>query len=476
MAGTSPTAAAAPQYFNPTGQLSGAQQQAINQAISSGIQSIGSEGQYNTAGTTIQSQLANSGLFDPTELGAINTAISPWLGNMGDMQNAKGGNTGGFTSYLQNQINQNLNPVLSSEENATTLSTPSISPNSPAMQALAGGYNPLQPNYLGAPPTLAGTYGTASSYNPTTYNAATGNAATYGPTTYNASMIGQGLINQLSPAQTMSLLNQSVAPQEQQQNQQLMQMLAASGIAPGSTAGQTAYNNLAQQQLAGISPALASALQGAQGNILSAANTNVGALNTAGQYNAGSTQSANAGNAAAINNILSQNLNALNTAGQYNAGAYNTGGQYNATNAQNMGLYNAGVANTVSQQNLQNLLNTNLYNTGAANTAGTNWLNALTGAQNVNQGEIAGLLSSGLSGNSNLASGVLSGGNAMGQSIAGTFPVMNFNAPTSYSIPPSTNTTQSLTTPSEINATNPQNYSTYGSLPYGQNAGDAGGG
>ena len=389
MAGTSPTAAAAPQYFNPTGQLSGAQQQAINQAISSGIQSIGPDGQYNTAGTTIQGQLANSGLFDPTELGAINTAISPWLGNMGDMQNANGGNTGGFTSYLQNQINQNLNPVLSSEENATTLSTPSISPNSPAMQALAGGYNPLQPNYLGAPPTLAGTYGTAAQYNPTTYN---------------PSVIGQGLINQLTPEQTIAALNQSVAPQEQQQNQQLMQMLAASGISPGSTAGQTAYNNLAQQQLAGISPAIASAIQNSQGNLLNAAGTNIGALNSAGQYN---------------------------------AGAYNTGGQYNATNAQNMGLYNAGVANTVSQQNLQNLLNTNLYNTGAANTAGTNWLNALTGAQNVNQGEIAGLLSSGLSGNSNLASGVLSGGNAMGQSIAGTFPVMNFNAPSTSSIPAS---------------------------------------
>lgn len=246
----------------------------------------------------------------------------------------------------------------------------------PQNPAIAGGYNPLQPAYLGAPPQL---------------NATTMQGQTYDPTGYNAQGLSPQLMQSLGAGNTINSLVGANQPQFQQQDQQMMQMMATAGLAPSSTAGQTAFNNLAQQQIAGMDPSIAAAIQNSQGNQLNA-----------GQFNAG------VGNAA----------------GQFNAGAANAAGQYNAGNLQQAGQFNANAQNTASGQNLSNYLNQQLYNTNAQNTAGNNYFNAATGAYNNNANAFNSLNQAGLSGSSGLAGQTAGGGNSFANTQQGNFGVM----------------------------------------------------
>jgi hypothetical protein len=369
-------------------------QAAVNQA-----------GSLVPGGTTVQGmdnafvqQLQGSGIFSPQQLQAFQQA-GIWDAH-GPNFYEQGGNPAPFDQTMLQQVQQNYGGDYSSLNSLygnTGATAGTSAPQTPAQNAIAPtlsggqGYNPLQPAYLPTPPTLQGTY-----VSPAGYNAATTGAMGYDPAT-----LGQGLISQLGPQATIQALLQSVAPQYQQQDQQFMQQLAASGLTPGSTAGQTAFGNLAQQQLAGISPAIAQAIQGAQGNLLSAGNTNIGALNQAGQFNAG------AGNAA-----LFANQAALNQAGQYNAG-----------NQQQAGLYNAGVGNQVANQNLANLIQQQQYNTGAYNTAGTNYFNALQGNYNTNLAGFNNLNQAGLSGANGLAGTQAGNAGSLSNTIATQYPV-----------------------------------------------------
>lgn len=293
----------------------------------------------------------------------------------------------------------------------------------PANQAIAGGYNPLQPAYLGAPPTINATTAQGQTYNPSGYNPTGYNAANTGAAGYGASQLGQGLLGSLGTGATVQALQNSVAPTYGQQDQQLMQMLAASGVSPGSTAGTGIFGNLAQEQLAGISPAMASAIQNSQANQLNAGQFNTGALNTAGQFNAGNQQAVNLANQASQNAAGQFNAGAANTGGQFNAGAQNTAGQYNAGNLQQAGQFNANAQNTASGQNLTDLLNQQLYNANAYNTAGNNYFGALTGAYNSNANAFNALNTAGLSGAQNLASQQASGGNAFANNMQTQYPV-----------------------------------------------------
>ena len=298
----------------------------------------------------------------------------------------------------------------------------------PQNPAIAGGYNPLQPSYLGAPPTL---------------NATTAQGQTYNPTGYNAQGLSPQLMQSLGAGSTINSLVGANQPQFQQQDQQMMQMLATAGLAPSSTAGQTAFNNLAQQQLAGMDPSIASAIQNSQSNQLNA-----------GQFNAG------VGNAA----------------GQFNAGAANTAGQYNAGNLQQAGQFNANAQNTASGQNLSNYLNQQLYNANAYNTAGNNYFNAATGAYNNNANAFNALNSQGLSGATGLAGQTASGGNTMANTQQGNFGVYQ-SQPINYGAfsgsPSYTNPYASAGAPSYAPATN-DNYGQQVSdgsatAPYDQN-------
>jgi hypothetical protein len=134
--------------------------------------------------------------------------------------------------------------------------------------------NPLQPTYLPNPATAT----------PTTYT-----------NTYN-------------PQTATDELNQAASVQNNQQNQNLMSMLAAQGISPGSSAAQAADQNLATTQTAALAPSLVSAQE----------------------YGAGLNTQAGLANAGAANTDTLQNLQDLLQTQQFNASATNTAGQQQA--------------------------------------------------------------------------------------------------------------------------------------------------
>lgn len=327
------------------GQMSPQQQQALQQALSGAIGQMGGSGSYSQYGQDITQGLGSSGAFNPTELSALNA--SPWLAQLqglgGGYTNAGGGNTAGFEQSGMSNLTSALQPALNTEASNGVMSQFQPSTTTPNAQATAAGYNPLQPQYLSTPPTL---------------NATTMQGQTLSPQ----------LMGSLGSGATQQALQNSVAPQYGQQDQQMMQMLATAGVAPSSTAGQTAFSNLAQGQLAGISPAMASAIQNSQANQLNA-----------GQYNA----------------------NSLNSSGQFNANAQNT----------------------ASGQNLNNLLQQQLYNANAYNGAGTNYFNAETGAYNNNANAFNALNQQGLGGSQSLANTQAAGGNQFANTQQTQYPV-----------------------------------------------------
>jgi len=323
------------------GGLTPQQLAALQQAgIAAGSAAPGQNAQ-SFLGGAFDTSLANSGLFTPGELAAVG---SNWNYGAGGTWN------GSVPQGTEQAWDQEAQAALSGAiANQSSIAGLAPSSSLPAQQAIAPtsaggqGYNPLQPGYLPTPATLNAT-------------------------TVNPSYLNQGLLNSLGPQQTETALQNSVAPQYQQQDQQMMQMLATAGLAPSSTAGQTAFNNLAQQQLAGISPAMASAIQNSQSNQLGA-------------------------------------------------------GEYNATTGNTASQYNAGSLNTAASQNLQNQLAQQSYNTGAYNTAGNTYFNALTGAYNNNANAFNALNNAGLSGAEGLASGQQTSGTTLANTAQTQYPV-----------------------------------------------------
>jgi len=134
--------------------------------------------------------------------------------------------------------------------------------------------NPLQPTYLPNPPAAQAT----------TYT------------------------NTYDPSTATNELNQAASVQDTQQNQNLMSMLAAQGISPGSSAAQAAMQNLGNQQTAALAPSLVSGQE----------------------YGAGLDTQTGLANASASNTMTLQNLQDLLQSQQFNASAANTAGQQQA--------------------------------------------------------------------------------------------------------------------------------------------------
>lgn len=189
------------------------------------------------------------------------------------------------------------------QQRATTQPVAQAQAAPAATDAPVADSNPLQPSYIPTPPT-----GQATTYDP----------ATTGTATYQ---------NTYNPQTATDELTKAAGVQGDAQNKNLLAMLAAQGISPGSSAAQAAEQNLAGAQTAALAPSLVSAQQYGAG------------LDTqAGQFNAG----------------------AKNATGQFNAGAENTAGQFGA-----------GANNTMTLQNLQDLLQSQEFNSSAFNNAGS---------------------------------------------------------------------------------------------------------
>jgi hypothetical protein len=246
----------------------------------------------------------------------------------------------GYDFSQQGYDATNYYPTLDAATSAFYAANPTApgNPNSQqsTTQSATAAPNTLQPAYLPTAPTAQ-----ATTYDPATYNAST----------YN---------NSYNPQTATNELNQAAGVQDQSQNQNLMSMLAAQGISPGSSAAQAAAQNLSASQTAALAPSLVSAQQ----------------------YGAGLNEQSGLSNQSALNAASSANAGAENTAGQYNAGA----------------------SNTATLQNLQDLLQQQEYNANAYNSAE----NTQAGYQNQDylaqlQGQL-GLQDQGLSTSGALAS------------------------------------------------------------------------
>src|ERR1700691_3577524 len=181
------------------------------------------------------------------------------------------------------------NPQYASQNTAAATGSPNSTvpgaapPAAPATSGTTGSTtNPLQPAHIPTPPTAQ-----ATTYNPATYQ------------------------NSYNPQTATNELNSAAAVQDQGQNQNLMSMLAAQGISPGSSAAQAAAQNLGASQTAALAPSLVSAQQYGAGLNEQSGLSNQSALNTAGQYGASAT-----------NTDTLQNLQNLLQQQEYNSGAF----------------------------------------------------------------------------------------------------------------------------------------------------------
>lgn len=194
----------------------------------------------------------------------------------------------------------------------------------------------------------AAATGTSSLFQPAYLNApATVNPALVAPQT---GQLSPNLTNSLGSQATIEQLLQGYAPQEQNGQNQLTQMLANFGVGGGQAIG--AENQFQGQEAAGIAPAIASAIQNSQGNQLNAGEFGAGNALTTATNNQNSTNNAATLNANDINSTNLTNTNIQNTAQQQQLndllnqyalqlGAFdqiNTGGQSAGnTNAVNYG-------------------------------------------------------------------------------------------------------------------------------------------
>lgn len=209
------------------------------------------------------------------------------------------------------------------------------------------------------------TYG-AATYNPTAYNASTYKPTSYNATTYDPSLLaGKDLSPYTNPYQKQ-VIDASISQNEYARNQaQVHDQQAATragsfqgaGTRQGVAMGETnaAYDRNNQQNLASLNQAnYAQAREGALADI--------GAQNAAGAFNAGSRNAAAATNAGAANSADAFNAGALNSAGAFgasarnvadaaNAGAINSASAFNATQTQN--ARQAAIQNELAAQGLK---------------------------------------------------------------------------------------------------------------------------
>jgi hypothetical protein len=197
--------------------------------------------------------------------------------------------------------------------------------------------------------------------NPVYSQAATGQAASYNPAMATAQNSQAALVN---PTQNDSylkqyeqLLNTTMQPQFQAQNQNLQDSLAARGI---SSSGSAAYlqNQLSGQQASALASATSPLVQ--QGYGYTQADI---AQNQANQQQTGLA------NQSAQNQFGLSNQAAQNAAGQTNSGYSQQANLFNAGNQQQTNLANQNAGMTAGATNAGYQQQANLANQGAANSA-----------------------------------------------------------------------------------------------------------
>jgi hypothetical protein len=274
---------------------------------------------------------------------------------------------------MQPQQAQTWNTATQSYGTPTNTATQQQAPVAQAA-ATTGTSSLFQPGYLGAPATV----------NPALVNAPTASGTTAQGTYAPTSQLSQGLLGSLGSGATIQQLLQGYAPQEQNGQNQLTQMLANFGVGGGQAVG--AENQFQGQEAAGLAPSIAAAIQNSQANQLGAGEFDTSALNTGSQFNANLGQANNQFNATQGQQNNQFNAGNALTAALNNQQSTNSAAGQNATDINSTNLTNTNIQNTAQQQELSDLLNQYALQLGSFNAINTGGQSA--GNQNaVNYGQ-----------------------------------------------------------------------------------------
>lgn len=172
-------------------------------------------------------------------------------------------------------------------------------------------------------------------------------------TLFQGAQLDPNIMSALSPNSVIQQILQGFAPQAQQANRNLMDTLAASGIAGGPAAG--LQEQLQSQLASGLAPTLANAIMGSQGNMLQA-----------GLANAGFSQQAGLSNQNAANSMTGLNIGDIMQQMMANTGYANQGQDQIANALLNAYGMNFNAFNNLNDAGLQGVQNLSATNMGAA--------------------------------------------------------------------------------------------------------------
>lgn len=181
-------------------------------------------------------------------------------------------------------------------------------------------------------PQSINNFGGLTQMNPSGYNASNQQYLN-SPQAYQSAFVGMDPnVAYQSYNQTANMLNQSMQPQFQQQQQALNGDMASRGIFNSSAADYNMQNLVSQQN---------ATMSGADSNLLANAQNQFGNLYSTGYtgsigQNQFNTSAQNAASQAGYQGLLGQmsaNQSMQNQAAQYNASAQNAAGQFNSQNA-----------------------------------------------------------------------------------------------------------------------------------------------
>lgn len=231
-------------------------------------------------------------------------------------------------------------------------------PQGATNQAIAQGYNPLQPTYLQTPPQ---------------------GVATLSGVNTNPQAVLSGV--DTSPQAIIAQILQGFAPQAAQAQTGLNQQLAAAGLSGGPALSAQADLSTALAQA--LAPQLAQATEFGQGQTLQQSLANSGAINNMTGLGLGATLQQSLANAGAMNGMTNQNLRDIIGQQTFNAGAATNAGQDLASMLQQQWLAQLGAfngVNSMGQSGLNGIASQEAGNFQIPQGGGFNGLGAGLGA------------------------------------------------------------------------------------------------
>lgn len=358
------------------------------QVVAAAEQQAAAQGKTgNEAQAIVQAALQQSGAFSAAQLGGLsNDGIS---------------GTGQFTpgNIPDSTWNAQITGALNGGAQAGTGAGVAASVLNPSDIA---GTAPVQYSQFGSLPVVA----------PSTYNASHYTSTGYTPAQYGATNVSTAgslldpTQNQSYLDKNMQLIQTSMNPAFDQENQSLDAQLAGRGILNSGAGAQAAILQKGQQDAAVAAaqqPLVSQGYSYEQGDLTQNASTNFAANQADAQYQ-------NIADAA--------NAQALNTGGQFDASALNAAGQFNAGSDNTANAGNTASTNAINEYNANNYMGTTTNDEAAYNA----WLaaRAASGDQ-YGAGQVTGYEGTAAPANSSVLGGIQQGANNAGTAGANAY-------------------------------------------------------